>query len=222
MDSLRSHFVAKSDIMQMVNSRSRKLAGISFDSISSRKIEEYLNNYAPVNKAEVYKTADGAIHIDIYQRNPVLRIINRYGENYYIDDRGEALQHSSRYSTHVLVANGYINRRAPGQKSFHVSENNPGSKRNILQELYELACYINDRKLWKAQIQQIYVDEDGDFELIPRVGAHIIVFGKFDRPDEKFSKLEALYRNGLNVEGWNTFDAINLKYEGQIVCTKRK
>ncbi len=221
LDSVRSRFVTIDDISLMVENRSHKLAGKLFDSIDTRKIGQRLNDYAPVRQANVYKTADGALHIDICQRTPVVRIINRHGESYYIDDQGDILKHSSRYCAHILVANGHISLR-PEQKNFNVftSESSEG-KRNIMRELFDLANYINDDKFWKAQIQQVYVNEDGDFELIPRVGAHVIIFGAFDKPDEKFSKLESFYRNGLNVKGWNTYDVINLKYEGQIVATKR-
>ncbi len=220
-DSARSHFVTIDGIAQMVDNRNQKLTGKLFDSINAVKIEQRLCDYAPVHRAEVYKTIDGTLHVDITQRTPVLRIINRYGECYYLDEYGEALKHSSRYSAYVLVANGYINQRSPGQEGFSVLKETEPGKRNIMRELFDLANYINNDKFWKAQIQQIYVNADGDFELIPRVGAHVIVFGRFEYPDEKFSKLLSLYCNGFNVKGWNEYDVINLKYNGQLVCTKR-
>jgi cell division protein FtsQ len=65
------------------------------------------------------------------------------------------------------------------------------------------------------------VNADSDIELVPMVGAHIIIFGRGDNIKAKFAKLEALYRNGFNVTGWNKYEVINLKYDGQIVCTKR-
>ncbi len=221
IDSMRSHFVTAADISRMVDNRIQKMTGKLFDSIHAQKIEQQLNDYAPVHCAEIYKTVNGAVHIDVRQRTPAFRVINRFGESFYIDEQGELLKHSSRYCAHVLVANGYINLR-PEQKNFNVlTADVPEGKRNIMRELFDLANYINDNKFWKAQIQQIYVNEDGDFELIPLVGAHVIVFGAFEKPDIKFAKLMSFYRNGLNVKGWNTYDVINLKYEGQIVCTKR-
>ena len=221
VDSVRSRFITARDIFMMVENRSQKITGIRFDSINIPAIEQRLGSVAPIRRANIYKTIDGAVHIDVMQRTPVLRVINRYGDNFYLDERGELLQHSGRYCAHVLVANGYINLR-PEQKNYNVfaAEDVP-AKRNIMRELFELAEYINSDKFWKAQIQQIYVNEDGDFELIPLVGAHVIVFGAFDKPDAKFSKLESFYRNGLSVKGWNTYDVINLKYEGQIVTSKR-
>jgi len=221
VDSFRSRFVTAKDIFQMVDNRSQKLTGIRFDSINIPGIEQRLGDFAPIRRANIYKTINGAVYIDVMQHEPLLRIINRFGESFYLDERGDLLLHSTRYCAHVLVANGYINFR-PEQNSFNVlTAETPVGKRNIMRELFELARYINSDRFWKAQIQQIYVNEDGEFEMIPLVGNHVIVFGTFDKPDIKFSKLEAFYRNGLNVKGWNTYDVINLKYEGQIVAKKK-
>jgi len=221
VDSTRSRFVTATDILQMVDNRSQKITGILFDSIHVAKIAQRLDDFAPIRRANIYKTIDGTVHIDVMQREPVLRVINRFGDSFYLDERGEMLRHSSRYCARVLVANGYINLR-PEQKAYNVlTAETPAGKRNIMRELFELARYINNDRFWKAQIQQIYVNEDGEFELIPLVGAHVIVFGTFDKPDVKFSKLESFYRNGLSVKGWNTYDGINLKFERQIVGTQK-
>ena len=223
VDSARSRFVTANDISLMVDDRVHKLTGIRFDSINIPKLEQRLVDFPPIRRAVIYKTVNGAVHIDVTQRTPVVRIINRYGESFYLDDRGEMLQHSSRYCAHVPVASGYINLRPEQQKSYNVLASGVtlAEKRNIMRELFDLAVYISNDRFWKAQIQQIYVNEDGDFELIPLVGAHVIVFGSFDKPEAKFARLESFYRNGLNVKGWNTYDVINLKYEGQIVATKK-
>ena len=206
--------------VNVVDSRTHKITGIRFDSINIPKIEQRLVDFAPIRHANIYKTINGAVHIDVMQRTPVLRVINRYGESFYLDEQGALLRHSNRYCARVLVANGEINLR-PEQKSYNVfTAETPAGKRNIMRELFELARCINGDRFWKAQIQQIYVNEDGEFELIPLVGNHVIVFGAFDKPDIKFSKLESFYRNGLSVKGWNTYDGINIKYEGQIVATK--
>ena len=221
-DSVSSHFVTAEAISRMVDNQTQKLAGNLFDSISAVKIERQLCAYAPIHNAEVYKTINGTVHVIITQRTPVVRIINRNGESFYLDQFGDALKQSGRYSAHVLVANGHIDKRLPAQGGFNVLKDTEQTKKNTLRELYDLAGYINNNKFWNAQIQQIYVNADGDFELIPRVGAHVIVFGRFERADEKFSKLLSLYRNGLNVKGWNEYSIINLKYHGQLVCTRRQ
>ena len=222
IDSVHSRFVTENDILGMVENRTHKIVGILFDSINIPKIEQRLSEFAPIRRAIVYKTINGTVHIDVTQRMPVVRVINRYGESFYLDDRGELLRHSNNYYAHVLVANGYINLR-PEQNNYNVlnAVNVPAGRRNIMRELYDLVQYINNDRFWKAQIQQIYVNEDGDFELIPLVGSHLIIFGTYDNLEAKFSKLESFYRNGLNVMGWNEYYKIDLRFEGQIVATRR-
>ena len=222
VDSIRSRFVTADDISLMVDNRTHKLTGVRFDSINIPKLEQRLVDFPPIRRAVIYKNLNGTVHIDVMQRTPVVRVINRYGESFYLDERGELLRHSNRYCAHVLVASGDIKLR-PERQAYNVltaADNTPGT-RNIMRELFDLANYINSDRFWKAQIQQIYVNENGDFELIPLVGAHLIIFGAFDKPEAKFAKLKSFYRNGLNVKGWNTYDKINLKYEGQTVATKR-
>jgi cell division protein FtsQ len=68
---------------------------------------------------------------------------------------------------------------------------------------------------------QIYVDENGELLLIPRVGDQKIVFGKTDNIIKKFDKLSLFYRKGIVGNGWKKYSTINLKFKNQIVCTKK-
>jgi len=65
------------------------------------------------------------------------------------------------------------------------------------------------------------VNEANEFELIPRVGAHLILFGSIDNYERKFRNLKIFYEQGLNNIGWNKYEKINLKFDNQIVCTKK-
>ena len=65
------------------------------------------------------------------------------------------------------------------------------------------------------------MNASGDLELIPRIGSHIIVFGDYSDCEIKFRNLMSLYKNGLPAVGWNKYETINLKFKGQVVCTKR-
>ena len=59
-----------------------------------------------------------------------------------------------------------------------------------------------------------------DFELVPKVGNHKIVFGGIDNLESKFEKLMIFYKKGLSKTGWNEYSEINLKFKNQVVCTK--
>ena len=79
----------------------------------------------------------------------------------------------------------------------------------------------NKSELWSAEIQQFFVNEEGDIEFIPRVGNHTVVLGNDQFLDEKFNKLIHFYKEGLNKKGWDNYKVINLKYKNQVVCIKK-
>ena len=92
---------------------------------------------------------------------------------------------------------------------------------SILNKLYYLASYVNKDKFLRSQIIQVYINKEGEIELVPRVGNHIIVLGDVNDLDEKFEKLMIFYKKALGYAGWNNYKTINLKYNNQIVCVKK-
>lgn len=220
VDSLKNRFVEKDNILRLLERRGIKLIGRSFNQIDLSKVESIINEYPPVKKAEVYKTANGSIVIDLKQRNPVLRIIDRNNATFYIDENGYIMKTSGNYTSHVIIANGNIG--VNFQVTSRTNVKGFKGKQKIFADLYFLSKYIAGDKFWNAQIQQVYVNSTGDIELIPRVGSHVIVFGDYSDCDTKFNNLMSLYKNGLPSKGWNAYEMINLKYKGQVICTKRE
>jgi cell division protein FtsQ len=132
---------------------------------------------------------------------------------------------SEKYTANVIVANGNIleSYATTYKASLNLITKDSTSKKNkTLQELYAMAKYISTDPFWKAQVQQIYVNEDRDMEIVPMVGNQKIIFGDTIAMDEKFKKLLTFYQQGLNTTGWwNKYSTINLKFKNQIVCTKK-
>jgi cell division protein FtsQ len=81
---------------------------------------------------------------------------------------------------------------------------------------------IEQSEFWKAQIEQINVTKDGQVELVPRVGNHLLLLGTPDDVENKLDRLMNFYRNGLDNVGWNKYRTISVAYENQVVCKKRK
>ncbi|MCC7233328.1 MAG: cell division protein FtsQ, partial [Bacteroidia bacterium] len=90
-----------------------------------------------------------------------------------------------------------------------------------LERVFRVADFLQNHPFWEAQIEQIYVNEKGELELIPRVGSHSVLIGEGKDLEKKFENLFLFYKEGLNKTGWNQYSIINLKYENQVVCTKK-
>lgn len=222
-DETSNYFIEEADVLNMLNDRGEQLIGLPIDQINVNKLEEFLLLNPSVKDANVYRTYNGDVRISVVQRNPILRVINKSRESFYVDEEGSVMPLSNKYTAHVLVASGDIDLSFTKLSNANQSNDNEETVENSKQQLldlYNLASYIYQNEFWRAQIEQIYINND-EYELVPRVGTHIILLGDISDYKIKFKKLMALYKQGLPNVGWNKYDKINLKYDNQVICTKR-
>jgi cell division protein FtsQ len=222
-DSVENQFIHTSDIRKLLDQRNFTLFGKETGSVDLGEIERMLKKRQIVSKAEAYITEPGVLHIDVAQKEPYLRIFNRYGQGYYLDREGNIIPLSVNFSPNVMVASGSITEPfsiSTTMNIYEIKHDSLPSAQQTIYNLQRLAGFIVDDEFWNVQIEQIYVTGQGDFELIPRVGSHIIEFGKAEDIEEKFENLKLLYLEGFNNLGWNLYEKISLKYKNQVVCTK--
>ncbi len=218
-DSADNYFVSDQEIYSKILTHDKDLLGKPLSVIRTDKVESFVAKDPFVKKVQAYKTMNGQLNIRINQREPLTRILNYKGQGYYIDKEGFIMPVSPYYTARVLIVNGW--NLTEIKTGINLSELKNGKVKSTLNEIYQLALFINADPFWKAQIEQIYVSKDSEFTLIPRVGSHTIIFGELSNYERKFKKLYALYEQGLSREGWNKYSIINLKFKNQVVCTKK-
>lgn len=214
-------FVNEESVNNLLITNDINIDSVRLDKINFDEIERVLESDPYINSAEVYCDFAGNISITIKQRKPVMRIITNNNEHYYIDDRCSLMPISKNYSAPVITASGNIS-----YSFISVTETNDINSIDktypyTLRELYNFVIYLNEHELWQYQIEQIYINEIKDIELVPRVGNHIIVLGDLKDYKFKMGKLEALYKKGFALTDWNIYSSINLKYSNQVICKKR-
>jgi cell division protein FtsQ len=92
----------------------------------------------------------------------------------------------------------------------------------IIDQVYALSSFIEKDSFWSSNIEQIYVNESQELELVPRIGSHIILMGDTTNMKDKFDRLMVFYKEGLSKTGWNNYKVINVKFRNQVVCSKIK
>lgn len=196
--------------------------GKELSEIDVRKIEKNILGNPYVAKAEVFITPGGVLKINIRPRVPLLRVFNRFGQSFYIDD--QAFMIPSGKPARVLVANGNIGEvYMPSRRLFileNLQKDSAAISRCLINRLFLLALYISKDDFLRSFVQQIYVNEREEFELIPLVGNLSIIFGGVDSMDEKFENIRIFYRQGLLNMGWDKYKSINVKFKNQIICNK--
>ena len=200
-DSSQTAFVSKNDILNILDKKHINPVGTPLDRINLKKIKQEIEKHQFVLESQCYKTADNIVHIDIFQRLPILRIMSNNKDNYYIDSKGNKMKNVT-FPADVVVATGNIS---------------PKYAKRYLTTLGRI--FLHD-SFWNSQVNQVNVLQDGCIEIFPRVGDHVIYLGRPQQLSEKLNKLKVFYTNVLCRVGWNKYSRINMEYNNQIICEK--
>ncbi|MDY0315865.1 MAG: hypothetical protein RBR32_12390 [Bacteroidales bacterium] len=214
---LGKHDFLNNEIVEnLLNENKIFLDSVNIANLDFNKIEEFLENIPYVKNAEVYNNLDGGINIELIQRNPVMRVITEQ-VNLYIDEDCNPMPLSENYTAQLVVLTGNL------ENEFFYEENKstPNRQGLSLLELFNFVNFLNSHDLWASQVEQIYINENGDIELVPRLGNHVIILGNLENYEYKLKKIETLYLKGFNIVDWEKYSIINLKYSNQVICKKR-
>ncbi len=199
-------FIDRADVLEILNRHlDAPLPGRALSDISTGDMEQWLEANPWIARAGAFFDMHGNLHIDIVQKEPVVRVIHNNGVSYYLDKSGTLLPLSGKFTARVPVATGFPGKMLPEQE------------RN---RLLRLALYLHNREFLRAFTEQIAWTEEG-YVLIPKIGDQYVVIGDTGRLNEKFRNLRAFYRHVASTQGWNRYQRIDLRFKDQIVCTKR-
>ena len=207
-----NNFVDDSDIYTIIkNAQYTSLVGTSVQKADLERLTGILDNNPYIKRADVYVGADGKVIVKIYQHSAILRVINNTGVSFYLDENGDKMPSSDKFTPRVEVATGLIlDKGIPNDTS-------DGFMRG---KLMFLAKKIESNPFMNALVQQIYVNENRELELVPAVGNFSILIGDTDRLDGKFADLESLYKAHPDDFPWNAYVMLNIKYAHQVIGVK--
>jgi len=207
-----AHFVTETEIRQLVTQKPGfKYKGEPFDAVNTLELSQYIEEHNRlVRHASCYHTPDSLLRIDIEQRNPIIRVKSSISINdatghprsdFFIDRDGDIMPALTGTAIHLPIVTGFV----------HADDIAP---------LHEFALFLKDESFWSDFITQIYYCENGDVELIPRIGDHRILLGPLDDYKNKLNHVRTFYDEVLPRVGWNAYSVINVKFNGQVVGVK--
>jgi len=220
-DSSDLGFITTSGVSNMINASG--LVGEPLEEIDMHRIEATIRENPFIKRADVYSTVSGTLGIRVYQRDPVVRVMPDGLTGFYLDEEGAVMPVTPGFSPMLLMATGAIDFPRDLLKRGNLDQLSEKEQKMYpaLFNILDFAKYTEKNSFWKDQIVQLYLGRSGDWELVPRVGAHQIILGPMEGYGEKLGKLMLLYEQGLPEYGWNRYEKINLKYKNQIICSKR-
>ena len=215
-DSLERNFVGRADVEKWLDDEYRAYAGMPLDSVDLGRIEEIVQAHSCVRDAQAWLTDDGILHVQLSQRQPVVRFED--GKNAcYADETGFLFPTPEEDGAPVPVVQGKLPFKL--SKGFKGLPEDPAQQQWLLQ----IIGFTKEMKgtIWEKNICQIQVDEHENLVLVPREGRERFLFGAPVRVQEKFALMEAYYRSVAPSKEAGYYGSVDLRYKGQLVCRKK-
>ena len=187
-----------------------KLEGVAVSNFNLQMMESALRKNQWIKKAELFFDNNEHLKVEVQEREPVARVFTDKGNSFYIDSSIHLLPVSDHFTARIPVFTGFVETSALS-----------AADSLLLRDIASLGEYILKQPFWMAQIEQVDLQPGRRFEMIPKMGSQVIIFGDASAMEEKFGNLLLFYKKVLSKSGWNAYSRINVTYKGQVVAVKR-
>jgi cell division protein FtsQ len=203
-------FIDKKEIGDLLTGGTA-IKGKTIKQIELSKIEARLENNPWIKNAELFFDNSQLLKVRIEERQPFARVFTVTGNSFYIDSSGDYLPLSDKFTARLPVFTGF-----PSDKQ-HLSK----ADSVLMQQVKQVSIYLSANPFWMAQIAQVDITPDRNFEMVPTIGHHIIVFGDGTDCEQKFRRLMIFYQQVLSKTGMDMYEQVNVQYAKQVIGTKK-
>lgn len=209
-EGVRQNFTDKQDVERLLmRATGGHIQGQPLSSFNLHALEQLLENDTWIDEADLYFDNKDILHVSVTEREPAARIFTTTGRSFYIDSIGRAMPLSDKMTAIVPVFTGF-----PETKKMSAADS------VLLNTVKETANYIRKEPFWQAQVAQVDLQPDGNMEMIPVVGNHIVRLGDGENIAAKFRRLLVFYQQVLSKTGFDRYKIIDVQYAGQVVVSR--
>ena len=203
-DDMGLEFVTVEDIVHEIGNENNKYLTMKVCDINTHKLENQLNAIDKIERVNCVIYNNSRLKIDVMPLVPVARVFNN-GKSYYINREGKQMMADPRYQVDVPIIVGKF------KEQF--------KELSILP----LLSYIKNDSTWNSLVSSIKINSyNNDIIIVPRMKGHVINFGDTTMIENKFARIKTIYKDVFPEKGWDYYDTISVKWNGQVVATRRK
>ncbi len=204
-------FVDEREVLKILNGINGVIKGKPMKEFDLLKMEDGLESNPWIENAELYFDNNRQLQIKVTEKQPVARIFTLTGMSFYIDSSLDRMPLNEKYTPRLPVFTNFPS----DKKSWK------GKDSVLIEGVKDISLFLLQDSFWMAEIDQVDINPAREFEMVPKVGNHTVVFGNAEDIDAKFRKLFIFYRDVLNKVGWNKYSAVNISYQNQVVATRK-
>ena len=196
-------FVTKQGILDELDKLGIKVVGKPMSSINATDIEETLKRSEYLERVDCVKGQDGTITIRASQLVPVLRVFDG-DKSYYMNRAGKRMAATASYHADVPVVQGHFTTEYPATR------------------LLPMIDYVEGDSLLHSLVTMYCMRDSNNIFIVPGIYGHVVNMGAATGFDNKFAKLKLFYKQVMPAKGWQTYDTISVKWDHQVVATRRQ
>jgi|SRR5690554_19990 len=195
-------FITHNTVNKLLIQNNVEVADIGKETLVLKEMENRLRENPMVREAQVFVTINGVLGAKIKQRDPVGRVAQKHlGSDYYLDAEGKRMPLSTVYSARVPLVTG-------------ISEAD-------YAEIASLLLQIRQDDFMKHHVVGLHRRQNGEIELELRKTNLKVLFGEPKNIAKKFQNFKAFYKKTNQDSTLYGYDKINLKFESQVIATKK-
>ncbi|WP_179004887.1 cell division protein FtsQ/DivIB [Winogradskyella forsetii] len=168
--------------------------------IDLNKLESALNSNPMIKEAEVYMSVNGTLSAEIVQKRPIARV--NTNTSYYIDDEGGYMPLSYNYAARVPLVSGNI-------------------KKNKLETVFQFAKAVDEDDFLRKYVIEIRQNDDNTIDFKIRKSDFTVHVGSLNQLEKKINNFKAFYQKALKDQILDNYALVNLKFDKQVICTKK-
>jgi cell division protein FtsQ len=193
-------FVTHETVSKLLIQNQESVANKPKDIIDLNRLESALNSNPMIKQAQVFMSVDGLITAEIEQKKPIARVSTN--ASYYIDETGSFMPLSTNRTARVPLITGFI-------------------EKNDLVNVYVVAKKIQTDDFLLKHVVVIHQNQDQTIDLKFRSQDFNIHLGTLKLLDKKINNLKAFYKKAMKDKTLDNYKLVNLKFDKQVICTKK-
>lgn len=208
-NSRNKPFITEKEIASILLSKQGRIEGRNNAQLDLRAMEITLKTNVWIREAQLYLDNNNWLRVDIKEREPIARIFTKGGRSFFIDSAGIELPLVKPAEARLPVFTSL-----PVERTRKIDS-------ALLEGIKAISSVLLADSFWMAQIGQIDINKNKEFELVPMAGDQLILFGNGREAEKKFRKLRLFYEKVVKQVGWNKYRQIDLRFRGQVVAAKQ-
>jgi cell division protein FtsQ len=203
-------FIGKTEILEILEKvAGKEIKGKEINKMNLLEMENQIKKDVWISKATLYFDKNDILMVKVEEKNPIARVFSNQGTSFYIDHSLNMLPLSKKHSARLPVFTNFPSALKVLSKADSA----------LLNSIKDMSLYIQNDAFLMAMIDQVDITAKNKFELIPKLGDQIILFGDATNIDKKFNKLKLFYKNVISLKGWKKYSKVNLEFDNQIVAS---